>query len=98
NGRRWSVRGLDHFQYLVSRDVLQRLNNSRWPVNFNQVSTAFGAQSKMYWAVARGRIPDAGGHVVVLRAALGYNLDTSADAVAIALCSLQSNIERVARL
>src|SRR4029077_602004 len=60
--------------------------------------TAFGAQSKMYWAVARGRIPDAGGHVVVLRAALGYNLDTSADAVAIALCSLQSNIEPVARL
>src|SRR5271157_4993427 len=51
----------------------------------------------MHRAVAGRCVADAGGHVVELRAGLGHDFDPGANAVAIALSSLQPNIEPVSR-
>src|ERR1700690_3694873 len=71
-----------YVEHPVAADVLQRLHDSRWPMDDHRRSRPVGAQSEMHGPITGRRIAHAGGHVVVLRAALGRNLYPGADTVA----------------
>jgi hypothetical protein len=57
-----------HFEHPIALDILQRLNRSGWPADLHEFGLRVIAKTKVHGAMARGGIPDAGRHVVVLRA------------------------------
>ena len=79
----------------VGSDVFQCLNGAGGPADLNRTRFVVGAQAEMHGTGARGRIAEAGGHVIELAAALAGDFDRSADAVAIAPGSLERDIQPV---
>ena len=82
----------------ITIDSAQRLDHTRRPMDLDFFHTTVGSETEMDWTVTGGRITNTGRHVVVLNATLGYDFNTSADAVAVALGSMQSDIQPVAGL
>src|ERR1700722_769223 len=90
------LRRFGHFQNAIRGHVLQGLHDSRGPTDFDKIRAVVRTEAEMHGAIARRRIADAGGHVVVLRAALRHQLDARADAVAVALGSTQRYVKPMA--
>src|SRR5512133_1163723 len=79
----------------TSTHVSQLLNRSRRPTDFDEIRGRVLAQAKMYGASARRCVTGGGGHVVILRAACGHNLDASPDSIAVAGSTLQLDVDPV---
>lgn len=62
-------------------------------MDLDEIGGCIGAQAEVDWAGARRSITGAGRHVVVLRSGFGDDFDPGTDAVAIALGSLQLQLE-----
>src|ERR1035438_188954 len=90
-----SLGSLLHMQHLIATHVLQSLDDSRRPMDDHRLRHFVRAQPEMHRPAARRGVAHAGGHVVVLRAALGGDLNPRADAVAVALGSLDRKSTRL---
>src|SRR5215472_13943646 len=83
-------------QHLISAHVAQGFDDSRRPVDLHHVCLGVCAESKVYRAIARGRVSHAGGHVVVLRAhGFAHDFNPRANAVAVAPGASQRNLQPV---